>query len=61
MKIVKMTQSATTCSKVTIETVEQGVKYLHCIPHWRGSCVFIVNFEHISYLALVFLLLTLSR
>ena len=28
---------------------------------WRGSGVFIVNFEHISRLVLVFLLLTLSR
>ena len=28
---------------------------------WRRSGVFIVNFEHISHLALVFLLLTLSR
>ena len=29
--------------------------------HWRRSGVFIVNFEHISHLVLVFLLLTLSR
>ena len=28
---------------------------------WRHSGVFIVNFEHISYLVLVFLLLTLSK
>ena len=28
--------------------------------HWRHSGVFIVNFEHISHLALVFLLLTLN-
>ena len=28
--------------------------------HWRRSGVFIVNFEHISHLALVFLLLTLN-
>ena len=27
---------------------------------WRRSSVFIVNFEHISYLFLVFLLLTLN-
>ena len=27
---------------------------------WRHSGVFIVNFEHISHLALVFLFLTLS-
>ena len=29
--------------------------------HWRRPGVFIVNFEHISLLVLVFLLLTLSR
>ena len=29
--------------------------------HWRHSGVFIVDFEHISHLALLFLLLTLSR
>ena len=28
--------------------------------HWRRSGVFIVNFEHISHLGLVFLLLTLN-
>ena len=27
----------------------------------RGPCVFIVNFEHISHLVQVFLLLTMSR
>ena len=37
---------AITCSQLTIEILEQGVKY-----------VFIVNFEHISHLVLVFLLL----
>ena len=29
--------------------------------HWRRSGAFIVNFEHISHLVLVFLLLTLNR
>ena len=29
--------------------------------HWRHSGVFIVNFERISHIFLVFLLLTLSR
>ena len=38
-----------TCSKLTIKTTR------------RRSSVFIVNFENISYLALVFLLLTLNR
>ena len=27
---------------------------------WRSSGIFIVNFDHISHLSLVFLLLTLS-
>ena len=31
------------------------------LRHWRRSGVFNVNFEHISHLVLVFLLLTLSR
>ena len=37
-----------------METLEQATS------HWRRSDVFIVNFEHILYLALVFLLLTLN-
>ena len=40
------------CSKLTIKTPEQR--------HWHRSSVFIVNFEHISHLVLVFLLLTLN-
>ena len=40
-------------SKLTIKTLEQR-------SHWRRSGVF-VNFEHISLLVLVFLLLTSSR
>ena len=43
-----ITQPAVTCSKLTIETLE------------LVSGVFIVNFEHISHLALMFLLLTLN-
>ena len=39
-------------SKLTIKTPER---------HWSRSGVFIVNFEYISHLALVFLLLTLTR
>ena len=46
------TQPAFTGSKLTIDTLEQGVQYVQSI--------FIVNFEHISDLVLVFLLLTLS-
>ena len=41
------------CSKLTIKTPERR--------QWRRSGVFIVNFEHILHLVLVFLLLTLSR
>ena len=40
------------CSKLTIKTPGRR--------HWRRSGVFIVNFEHISHLVLVFLLLTLN-
>ena len=41
------------CSKLTIKTSERR--------QWGGSGAFIFNFEHISHLVLVFLLLTLSR
>ena len=41
------------CSKLTIKTPEQR--------QWRRSVVFIVNFEHISHLFVVFLLLTLNK
>ena len=54
-----LNKPAFTCSKLTIETLEQGVKYVQ--NHWRRSGVFNVNFEHISHLVLRFLLLTLSR
>ena len=40
------------CSKLTIKTLERR--------HWRRSSVFIANFEHVSRLVLVFLLLTLN-
>ena len=42
-----------TCSEITIKTPERR--------QWRRSVVFIVNFEHISLLVLVFLLWTLRR
>ena len=48
--------------------IVQGVKYVQNETiktperrHWCRSGVFIVNFEHITHLVLVFLLLTLSR
>ena len=40
------------CSKLTIKTPERR--------QWRRSGIFIVNFEHISHLVLVFLFLTLN-
>ena len=40
------------CSKLTIKTPEWR--------HWRRSVVFIINFEQISHVVLVFLLLTLN-
>ena len=40
------------CSKITIKAPEQ--------TQWRRYGVFIANFEHISHIALVFLLLTFS-
>ena len=42
-----------TCSEITIKILERR--------QWRRSVVFIVNFEHISLLVLVFLLWTLRR
>ena len=46
-------QPAITFSKLTTTKTPEWYQ-------WRHSGVFIVNFEHISHLALVFLLLTLS-
>ena len=40
------------CSKLKIKIPERR--------HWHCSGIFIVNFEHISHLVLVFLLLTLN-
>ena len=41
------TQSAFTCSKVTIETLEQGVKMFKVNNFTSCSSVSIVNFEHV--------------
>ena len=41
------------CSKLTIKTPERH--------HLRRSGIFIVNFEHIPHILLVFLLLTLNE
>ena len=59
-----VTQPRNACSKLTIETLEQGAKYVQS-QQWGHrkdgrSGVFIVNLEHISHFVLVFLLFTLS-
>ena len=54
-----------TCSKLTIETLEQGKKYVQI---WQqrhqnddiGVVLMFVNFKHILHIVLVFLLLTLN-
>ena len=43
--VVTWTQPAITCSKLTIETLEQGVKLWTCFT--PCSIVSIVNFEHV--------------
>ena len=56
-----------TCSKSAIETLEKRCEICSKLTikapgcHWRCSSVFIVNFEHISHLFLVFLMVTLSK
>ena len=40
-----------TRSKSKAKALEKGLKYFQSF-HWRRSCVFIVNFEHISHLFL---------
>ena len=69
VKSSQQTQPVITWSKLTIETLEQGVKYVQsklaiktperCQRRRYG--VFIVNFEHILHLFLVYLLLTVTR
>ena len=68
---VTPTHLAFTYSELTMETLEQDVKYLKYIfsklttktperRHWHRSAFFIINFERISHLVLLFLLLTLN-
>ena len=52
------TTASINCSKWTVETLKQVVKD---VRHWRCFDVFIDEFEHLSHLVLVFLLLTLSK
>ena len=66
-KAENTTQPVFTCSKLTIKTLEQSVKYVPKLiiktperRQLRLSRVFIVNFEHIPHLVLMFPLLTLN-
>ena len=61
------TQLTLACSKSPIETLENVVNIYSKLTiktpercHWR-RCGVIVNFEHISHLFLVFLLVTLNK
>ena len=65
-----LTKLTFTCSKSTIETLQKGLKYAQIrqlkhqndvIKVGRRSCFFIVKFEHVSHLFLLFLLLTLNK
>ena len=64
---VVLTHAAFTCSKSIIEKKEMYEicsKLIIEIPerrHWRRSCVFMVNFEQISHIVLLFPLLTLNK
>ena len=62
--VTDVTQPAYICWNLTIEALEQGVKYGHQgvkYGHQSGAIgVFIVNFKYISHLVLVFLLITLN-
>ena len=57
--LLVITQPVFACSKLTVETVEEDVKYV--LRQCRRSVVFIVILEHISHFLPVFVLLTLSR
>ena len=63
-----VSQPAFTCSKLTTERLEQGVETCSKLTiktpernRWRRFGIFFVNFENISHLVLMFLLLTLSK
>ena len=54
-------------SKSAVEKLEKGGKYVpvealeKCVKYVQSSGVFIINFEHISDLFLLFLLFTMNR
>ena len=58
-KLVQSPQLTFTRSNLTIETLEQGVKDVK-VNARRCYGVFVVGFEYLSHLVLVFLLLTLN-
>ena len=58
-KTSKLVQLPFTFLKTERETLEKGMKYVQ--SHKRRSGVFIVSFEHISYLFLVFLFLPSNK
>ena len=62
--IIADSQLILTCAKSTTETLKTlSSKLTIKTPerrHWRGSSVFVANFEHISHLFLEFLLWTLN-
>ena len=64
---LEITQPAFTCSKLTVVALEHMCEICSKLTiktqercQWRRSDVFMINFEHISHLVLVFLLLTLN-
>ena len=57
--VFRPSQPPFTCSKSTTETVKKVWNMLN--NYWRHSGIFIVNFDRISHLSLVFLLLTLNK
>ena len=54
-KLIGVYPATFTSSKSAVETLENGVKYV------QSSGVFIIDFEYISDLFLVFLLFTMNR
>ena len=65
--MLQTTQLTFICSNSRVETLQKGVKYVQVnkkitkTTSMTSSGVFIINFEHISHLFLVFLLLTFNR
>ena len=62
---IHQAQQTNTCQMSTIETLEQDVKRAKLSiktserRYWHRSVFFIVNFEHILYIILVYILLNL--